>query len=287
MIIGFVGDIHGRVLHTLVLLATWQRKTRRKLDYIIQVGDLGAYPEPDEKLMREKYIQQDASQLDFSRMLSADGELADWLGSLKKELSPIYFIRGNHEDFDWLDSISSGTESIAGVDPFNLLYYVKDGTILQADFMGGIQTKDHKQESINPAAYELLSRLAPGELDILITHDAPYGIGTSFLGETQGSIIVSKLIANIQPRYVIGGHYHHRIGPRSYGDTTYLGLNVLIDLKKDGLMRRAQSGCMAILDTETDRLEFVTDGWISEIDKDFEFVSYMKKLMNRGSDCGK
>ncbi|GAA4848093.1 hypothetical protein GCM10023310_27750 [Paenibacillus vulneris] len=284
MNIGFVGDIHGRVLHAIALLAEWQQRTGRRLDLIIQVGDLGAYPNPDEKLLNEKYVRLDPAELDFSRMLKAEGELADRIRGLREhELNPIYFIRGNHEDFDWLDSISRHSSGTVTVDPFDLFRYIKDGTIMEVcgmkiAFLGGIQTKEHEQKSINPEAYEKLLRQPPGEIDILITHDAPYGIGTSYIGETQGSTLISQLIDNIQPKYAIGGHYHHRIGPKMYGSTTYLGLNVLIDLRKDGALRQIKSGCMAVLDTESDHVDFVIDSWLSHIDKDFEFVSYMRKL---------
>ncbi|WP_282942171.1 metallophosphoesterase [Paenibacillus sp. RC67] len=288
MHIGFVGDIHGRVLHTQALLAAWQQKMNQKLDFIIQVGDLGAYPIPDEVLMKEKYVREDPAELDFSRMLRAEGELAEWIVALRKnELNPIHFIRGNHEDFDWLDSLGSSAEQVVSVDPFNLFYYVKDGTIIHVNdmkiaFIGGIQTKEYRQKSIDPNSYERLSQLRPGEVDILVTHDAPYGIGISYLGETQGSIMISNLIETIQPKYAIGGHYHHMIGPKLFGNTIYLGLNVLVDLRKDGLLRRVQPGCLAILDTDMGSLSFVTEDWLSEMDKDFEFISYMNSL--KGSD---
>jgi predicted phosphodiesterase len=69
LLIGFVGDTHGRVLHTLAVLSEWQIRTKKKLDLIIQVGDLGAYPEPSEEVRNEKYVRQDPAELDFSRFL--------------------------------------------------------------------------------------------------------------------------------------------------------------------------------------------------------------------------
>lgn len=44
MLIGFVGDVHGRVFHAIAALATWQVRTGKRFDLLIQVGDLGAYP---------------------------------------------------------------------------------------------------------------------------------------------------------------------------------------------------------------------------------------------------
>jgi hypothetical protein len=46
VLIGFVGDVHGRVFHALAALATWRAETGRRFDLVIQVGDLGAFETP-------------------------------------------------------------------------------------------------------------------------------------------------------------------------------------------------------------------------------------------------
>ena len=38
MLIGFVGDVHGLVYHAIALVTTWQRKSGKKLDFVVQVG---------------------------------------------------------------------------------------------------------------------------------------------------------------------------------------------------------------------------------------------------------
>ncbi len=288
MKIGFIGDIHARVFHTLALITAWQERTGQKLDLIIQVGDLGAYPDPSDDVRNEKYVRQDPAELDFMRLLQAEGRIAECLHFIRANVlqSPIYFIRGNHEDFDWLEAqhAQDSQESKVRVDPFDLFHYVKDGTIWELNhvrmaFLGGIQTREHDRRSIEPDAYANLNQLKPGEIDILITHDAPYGIGTNFLGHTQGSTLISDLIATITPQYLIAGHYHHMNGPRAYGATTYLGLNVLVDLRDDGVHRRVQPGSMAVLETTTNQLQYVTDDWLSSIDRDFNFLEYIGGLL--------
>lgn len=47
MTIAFVGDVHGCVLHLLVVLARWQLHHARRLDAVIQVGDLEAFRTPE------------------------------------------------------------------------------------------------------------------------------------------------------------------------------------------------------------------------------------------------
>ncbi|GAA3400184.1 metallophosphoesterase [Paenibacillus hodogayensis] len=288
MLIAFVGDTHGRVLHTLAVLSEWQIRTKKKLDLIIQVGDLGAYPEPSEEVRSEKYVRQDPAELDFSRFLTAEGRLEKNIRYIReKYLNRIYFIRGNHEDFDWLNSKSLQAEQgIVNIDPFDLYYYVTDGTIMNEDnlkiaFLGGIQTLTQQPKSIDPVAYGKLIQMPPREIDILITHDAPFGIGTNYHGQTQGSTLISDLIGAIQPKYVIAGHYHHMNGPRTFGSTTYLGLNVLVDLRDDGELRRVRPGSIALLDTEMNSVNFITDDWLSSIDKDFNFITHMEELIKR------
>ena len=45
MLIGFVGDLHGRVLHAFALIVTWQKRNGRRFDLLVQVGDMGAFPD--------------------------------------------------------------------------------------------------------------------------------------------------------------------------------------------------------------------------------------------------
>lgn len=287
MKIGFIGDIHGRVFHCLAAITAWQLYHSEKLDMIIQVGDLGAYPIPDQELKNNKFYLQDPSQFDFSRFLKAEGDLADHLHYIRKLLlNPLYFIRGNHEDFQWLNKVSSSSaNNIVSIDPFDLFYYVEDGTILEINgmkiaFLGGIETTVREEKSINEEVYLNLLKTTPGVIDILVSHDAPYGIGTNYHGQVQGSAKISNLIDQIQPKYLIAGHYHHMNGPRVYGNTKYLGLNVIIDLRQD-VFGRVQAGSLAILDTVKDEVDFVTDDWLSKFDKEFDFMKYCDELKKK------
>lgn len=285
MKIGFVGDIHGRMFHMLAVLAAWQQIEREKLDLIVQVGDLGAFPVPDEVTRASRFVMEDPTELDFSRYLHAEGEIADHIRHLRNHMiNRVYFIRGNHEDFHWLHSRRSAVQrDFVPVDPFDLLYYATDGAILHHHglniaFLGGIETPTSEQHSIDPHAYENLMSLQPRSIDILVTHDAPYGIAKNFRGETQGSSLIKNLIHRIEPKYLISGHYHHMNGPASFGFTTYLGLNILVPPLRRDENRRVQPGSLAILDTETNHLKFVTEDWLSRFAKGFDFIQSMDEL---------
>jgi hypothetical protein len=270
MLIGFVGDVHGRVLHMLALVLEWQRRSSRRFDQVIQVGDMGAFPDPgrlDEATQR--FAGLDKTELDFSRLLTARGALAEALTLTRETLStPAWFIRGNHEDFNWLNE-RLGTANVACVDRFDLLHYVRDGWVvtlgdLRVAFLGGTEAGAPQERIDEQAAFRWLSE-PPHSIDVLVTHDAPYGVATGYFGQVQGSRKVTQLIEKVQPRYHIAGHLHHMIGPEQYGRTAYLGLSSLLPSPGRASLPAVQPGSLAVLDTDANRIEFVTDAWVSEV----------------------
>ena len=214
MIIGFIGDVHGQVFHATALAATWQVVTGKRFDILIQVGDMGAYPNTPNDAATERYLALDPSQADFSRLLKADGKLAAHLRQVRECLAgPIYFVRGNHEDFDFLNHLQvDGTAKSAAVDPFDLYRYVPDGTVLEFDgtkvaFLGGVEERSDAR-AIDKEAYQSLMDLGPGRIDILVTHEGPYGTSTGYHGDVHGSHMMTRLIESIKPTYHVAGHAH-------------------------------------------------------------------------------
>lgn len=294
MLIGFIGDLHGRVFHALALVATWQKRAGRRLDLVIQVGDLGAFPNPEElDLATNRFVAEDPTELDFSRLLRAEGALAEDLRRVGRQLAgPIRFIRGNHEDAPWLrqrveERAGERAAETVPVDPFGLFHYVPDGRVLafgarRIAFLGGIETREPGEQSIDRAAYDALGARGIGAVDILVTHDAPRGISVGFHGQTQGSPMISELIERLQPAYHLAGHYHHLNGPRRYGRTTYLGLNIVLPPVRRDPERRVQPGCLAVLDTSDDTLQPVAEPWLAGFDKDFDFGAIAAELAAGG-----
>ena len=147
MLVGFVGDVHGLAFHVIALIATWQRVANKKLDIIVQVGDMGAYPSPERMdESSQRHMALDPAQADFSRLLQADGLRAERLRGIRKEFaSPIHFLRGNHEDFRYLNELPrTGADRTAKVDDFDLLRYVPDGTVLEARGLENSLPRGHR-----------------------------------------------------------------------------------------------------------------------------------------------
>lgn len=286
MLIGFIGDVHGQVFHALAAVARWQEYAGRTFDLLFQVGDMGAFPDPSQmEAASLRYLATDPSQADFSRLLLMDGPQAEQLHALRRSLaSPIYFIRGNHEDVAWLRHLPHDTTTgTAGVDPFDLFHYVPDGTApqlkgLRIACLGGIETPEEgeaEESAIDQDAYQALLKRGTGKTDVLITHDAPYGVSVGYHGQVQGSRLITHLIERTQPTFHVAGHLA-LIGPRVYGSTTSLILEGLVASSLwNPQARGLEPGCLAILDTVAARLAPVTDPWLASFPTPFDADAWL------------
>ena len=204
MKIAFMGDLHGRVFHAMAVLVKWQREYNQKLDLIIQAGDFGAYPYPDENMLNNKFVQQDPTELDFSRLIAGGEDIDKFIENVKTELkTPIHFIRGNHEDAEWLNSLEC-IDGFCNTDKYGMFSHIKDGIIkkigdLTFAFLGGAEfgAKDHGV--LDMKAYSNLMKTNQN-IDILITHETHFGIGLSYHGLTQGSKFITEFVEKIQPK---------------------------------------------------------------------------------------
>ena len=285
MKIGVVGDVHGRVFHAIAAVASWQEILGERFDLLLQVGDMGAYPDParlDEASQR--YLAVDPSEADFRQLLKPTADQARKLGALRGQLSsPIYFVRGNHEDLAWLDQLPVDRSRTAAVDAFDLFRYVPDGTILDFSgthvaFLGGVEFFSDER-GLNPNAYQSLMDAGPGRIDILVTHEGPYGMSRGHHGDIQGSKQIAALVEHTRPSYHLAGHTE-LIGPRELGSTLYLNLNDLVPSplwqpEATGL----EVGCMAYLDTEERRIEPVRGDWLESFPRPFDFDSWSDSFL--------
>ncbi len=285
MLIGFLGDLHGRVLHALALIVTWQKQSGRRFDMLIQVGDMGAFRDMSSlEQTANCHFALDPSQRDFVRLMQTDADLAEALSTLGGTIgTPVHFIRGNHEDFALLENLPRDSGSgTAAVDRFGLLRYVPDGMVmtfgkLRFAFLGGVEERSDAA-GINRGAYEALLALGPGSIDVLVTHQGPYGSSIGFKGDIHGSRMITNLIEDIRPTFNVAGHAHVLSGTNRFGETTYLGLDCVIPsplYHPDA--RGFQPGSLGILDTDHGLLEPVTDDWLGEFETPFDFRDWYER----------
>ncbi|RAY13696.1 hypothetical protein DPM19_18710 [Actinomadura craniellae] len=280
MKIAFIGDVHGCALHALGAVVLLQARRGIRLDAVIQVGDLGAYPSPerfDESSRR--FWREHPAQDDFFRLLDPPPPVTEGVRLALGQVPPVLFVSGNHEDHDWLASLhDAASAAVVPVDPLGAYHHVACGNVVEAAgqrvaFLGLIEVPG--KMDLDGSAYARLLAADPGTVDILITHDGPYGMSQDRRGNVQGSAKLLDLIEHLQPRLHVSGHYHHPNGPRRYGRTTSYALAQLVQPKATrwdpepiNPEQRVAAGSIALLDTATGDFEYVRDGWLAEVGGD-------------------
>lgn len=199
------GDAHGR----------WDTLLRSVKDLegevLIQLGDTGFYPFPQRADKKSK--QHDLHEKEYLPYLTG-----------KKDLPlPTYFMKGNHEDFDFLKRLESGEIRIPN------LTFIPNGSVIEVGgtrfgFLGGnygpgyIDRKTLQGGKRKHFLQSELDQLAEQEFDVLLTHDGP----TS--EELRGGCDpIRKLILKTRPKVAYHGHLHHAY-ETMIGDTKVIGL---------------------------------------------------------------
>jgi Icc-related predicted phosphoesterase len=277
VLIGFIGDVHGRVYHMLAALAAWQETSGKRLDLIIQVGDMGAFPHTHAvDAATALYAHLDDAERDFARFLAEDVHVSACLQRLRNDFRlPIHFINGNHDDIPWLQSLLGSGHDCVDIDPLHFLRYVRNGSVVEFDgvrvaFLGWGGDQSESDSSTPVDGYSALVSLAPGSCDVLVTHEAPYGASQGRDGRVQGTERIATLVDALQPRVHVFGHLHHLNGPHTRGRTVSLGLSSLVPSARwqphaTGL----KPGCFAVLDTDSYVLNPVTGAWLTSFPTPF------------------
>ncbi len=294
------GDVHGRIALMLALARRWQREHDRRLLGILQVGDLGAFPDHD-RLDRStrRYARHDPDELGFVDFLSPS---RDGTALLAPEESPaIAFCRGNHEDFSYLERFATPTP----LDPWRKLWFVPDGQargwpppehapgvapIRLAAFGGAAplqaaegRGRSARKERRKAERRDLTISMGPrfraqdlartlrrdlGPVDVLMTHAGP--AHPSWSG---GSRMIADLAKKIQPRVHLFGHHHQVVGPISTPHGLLVGLEHL-EFLPDRTLRPGSWGILSLdassvgfawveRDSHPWRAEFTRDTWRS------------------------
>lgn len=222
MHIAVFGDLHGNILLAFKRCVRWQQETGLQLDLILQVGDLGVFPDRT-RLDRatRRHSEHDPAVLGFLHGFTTPlPEVAEVLNELRCNL---LFVRGNHEDHVWLDAREQQTKSCCfPVDTYWRLWCLKTGvpytfhrgdetiTILGIGRIGRPASSEKaKTHYIQPYEHHRLERLNDTPVDILLTHDAP----RDRVYPGSGSLEVQLALLRHHPRYHFFGHYG---GPAQY-----------------------------------------------------------------------
>lgn len=223
MLLCAVGDIHGAIDRMYDEILAFEGALGVRFDCVLHVGDFGIWPDP--------------SRIDkATRKHDGAGDFGKWFAERRAAPRKTIFIKGNHEDFDWLDEQLSD-EILPG------LHYLRNGRtidlgegrdVVRIGGIGGCYSptdyprKSKKLVGTEKAHYtqdEIEALGKRGGIDILLLHDAPAGVRFA-AGHTSEAAGLSELVERVRPMVCFFGHHHERIDVKIPG-VICIGLNLI------------------------------------------------------------
>jgi hypothetical protein len=266
------GDLHGRILYAFRFASVWAREHEIPVSGILQVGDLGYFPDLsklDKATLR--HAKDDPTELGAQDIIQIN-ELADEIFNDSDCPETMWFTSGNHEDFEALKSLSqsSGRQTDFVVDAYCKIRCVKDGQVasipekLQVGALWGVDGESPNGRKNLPSCAYISERSATqllGEsLDVLLTHDAPMSAKRT----NCGSEIISTVIQLQQPPFAFFGHYRGEGSKieQDFGKTQVYHMSGFELGGKDGL---PEFGSVGILtwDGEEGEFNFVDESFLN------------------------
>jgi hypothetical protein len=260
--VAVLGDVHGHLTLAFRVLCRWEQETGASLDLVLQVGDLGAFPPPF-RLDRatRRFAEKDPDELGFADYYEGgpDAQALFDPDAAKRFDASLVFIKGNHEDFEFLEEVGRGAQEPVPVDAFGRIQYLPNGVrwtfrcrgiALSIGVLGGLADGDGPgATAVSPfyTASEVRRLRANGApLDVLLSHEPPRGaaevLHPKYAGA--GSPEVRAFLREIGARYHFCGHYHEpgKRLPAPEGTDSY-------ELNAVGFSHRAKlnPGCIGIL----------------------------------------
>lgn len=223
------GDTHGALDRFYDNVLAFEQVLGLCFDWVLHVGDFGIWPEP--------------ARIDRATRKHGDiGDFPAWLEEERTAPRPTLFIKGNHEDFDWLDARPPGPV-LPG------LFHLRNGHVMDlgdADTgtirVGGVGgcygPSNYTRESRRLQSYakrhytfdEVEKLSSTARVDIVLSHDAPKGFlferhrhGRSFVSPAEG---LDAVLARTRPRVCFFGHHHTRVDGEVSG-VRCIGLNLV------------------------------------------------------------
>jgi hypothetical protein len=246
------GDLHGRVLPAFMLAQAWSREHGVALDGLLQVGDLGYFPEPGryDKATR-RHAERDALEAGV-RLVARPSEEADAVFAGEPRPAAMWFTAGNHEDYELLKELERGAGRGADsfvADAYGRLRSVRDGHVatlpggLRVGALWGIDDQAPRARDRIPPRARISRRgttaLSCARFDVLLTHESPRDAVLA----GGGSEDIGSVIRLARPAFAFFGHYH-RTGGRVEGD---FGGTRVYHLSHLELRSRAEEGSVGVL----------------------------------------
>lgn len=264
MRVAVFSDIHGKILLPFKLVDLYQKETGNKIDFILQCGDMGAYPNI-ENLDKAtiKHAQYDRDELGFhDDFTKTNQNIKAFLDELNINM---ICVRGNHEDHDFLDNLEkeNSQNSLFPIDVYERVFVCRSGLqqkleteneVLNFVGIGRIGDRKGRSEKRFIQDYERkeIKKLLKTKdtFDILITHDKDDS--QSGYGMTE----IREILDNVIFHY----HFYGHTGEAFKQETDFNGITQSIKVKElefneSGILEK---GCMVILTKENGELSIET-----------------------------
>ena len=238
------GDLHGRVLPAFKLAQAWAREHGVAVAGLLQVGDLGDFPDEGAKGGGRKDALENGM-----RLVAQPSEEADAVFAESGCPAALWYTAGNHEDYELLAAWERGAgrdaDSFAG-DAYGRLRCIRDGRV--AALPGGLRVGalwgvDPRTRRRIPPRSRISQRsataLSAAAFDVLLAHESP----SDAIHADSGSTAIGDVIRAACPAFAFFGHYHGT-GRKVEGDFGPTRVYHLSHLELDS---RAEEGSVGVL----------------------------------------
>ena len=275
MYVAVFGDLHGKIKLAYKLCHRWQIENKTKLDLILQVGDLGVWPDSS-KLDKAtaRFAAKEPMELGFQEFLEGSEELDDLFYDKDNGVAAdLYFCKGNHEDFDFLKENKS-RQPASSVDAYQKLNYISNGrsfifgkgnSKVAIAALGGLDKEIVKDPGRKPKDVyftdkELQELRLQKNIDILLTHQGYdlHGIVSERL---------TRAVKDLNPAYHFFGHKHVESELGNNDHTVMVEMNLLEFKRKSGRLTRKGFGILYWEDKDNHLFSFIEDPWLEEYTK--------------------
>lgn len=253
-----LGDVHGHIQRALTLAIRLQCLLEAPFQAVFQVGDFGFWPGGSRPQPEDPYYKREDA-LDFFLIQSASDSRRFFSAGeavLETLHAPVYFIRGNHEDFERLQMLSreQPTKVLSGMF-FLPDYFAGEVAGLHIAAVGGILTdvdrgkgkqarvafkKAQQQVQADPRRSNtlLLTQTLPSHCDLLLTHS-----GLASREARDGSRQLETYLHQHIIRLHFYGH-HHRF---SWGQVGKQTLSIGLRNLEEDAQASLRTGAFAVV----------------------------------------
>ena len=231
MILCAGGDIHGALDRFYEDILGFEGALGVRFEWVLHVGDFGVWPDP-ERIDRATRDHEGA------------GDFPTWFAAGRAVPRPTVFIKGNHEDFAWLEE-RKGKEVLPGLTFLPNGHAIDLGERRSSMRVGGLGgcygPSDYGRQARHLQGYarrhytsDEVERLCARDcIDVLLLHDAPAGVEfvqkrrdgreRRYVSQAAG---LADVVARTHPRVCFFGHHHARVDAE-VASVRCVGLNIV------------------------------------------------------------